>query len=80
MSVRPLRCPACGEQQRLRVTRHVPGVEMLVEHQSRAGAYTAATGLPAEVRYECLQCGVFVEHFTMPLSAAMLERFGFVTG
>lgn len=73
-----MRCPACGEQQRLRVTRYVSGVELTVEHQSRSGAYTAAAGLPAEVRYECLQCGVFVEHFTMPLSAAMLERFGFV--
>ncbi len=79
MSVRPLRCPSCGEQQRLRITRYVSGMELMVEHQSRTGAYTAAAGAPAEVRYECLQCGVFVEHFTMPLSAAMLKRFGFAT-
>ena len=80
MSARLLRCPACGEQQRLRITRYVSGVELMVEHQSRSGAYTTAAGLPVEVRYECLQCGVFVVHFTQPMSDALLRRFGFVTG
>lgn len=80
MSARPMKCPGCGEQRRLRITRYVPQVELMVEHQSHDGSYTAGAASPAEARYECLQCGVFVEHFTMPLSAAMLERFGFVTG
>lgn len=75
-----MKCPGCGEQQRLRVTRYVAQVELVVEHHSHSGAYTAGAASPAEVRYECLQCGVFVEHFTHALSDAMLERFGFVTG
>jgi len=75
-----MRCPSCGEQQRLRITRYVSQVELMVEHQSRDGSYTAGAAAPAEVRYECLQCGVFVEHFTPPMSPAMLHRFGFATG
>lgn len=73
-----MKCPGCGEQQRLRITRYVAQVELVVEHRSRSGAYTAGAASPAEVRYECLACGVFVEHFTMPLSDNVLHRFGYV--
>lgn len=41
--------------------------------------YRYVPGDPVEVGYECLVCGVRVEHATHPVSADVLARYGFST-
>lgn len=60
MSARPMRCPGCGEQHRLRVLDYVPPGE--------AGAL---------VRYECVVCGLIMEHWTQPMTVEALTRYGY---
>lgn len=61
---------------RVRVLDYLPAVELVVEY---AGA-TQSVGREALVKYECLKCGVIVEHHVNDLTPAQLAAYGWVSG
>ena len=77
MTARVMKCAACGERGRLRVTRYQPPVSMVVTHKSVDGQYRRQSSVPAQARYECLVCGVFMEHGVGELTGAQLKAFGY---
>lgn len=62
--------------RRVRVLDYLPAVELVVEH---AGV-TQSAGREALVKYECLKCGVIVEHHVRELAPAQLAAYGWVSG
>lgn len=72
-----MKCAACGERVRLRVTRYVAPVSLHVTHKSVAGDYRRQASIPAQARYECLVCGVFMEHGVGELTDAQLKTLGY---
>ena len=77
MSHRSMKCAACGERHRLRVTRYVEPMSMVVTHKSVTGDYRRQASLPAQARYECLACGVFMEHGVSELTYQQLKALGY---
>ena len=77
MSARALKCAVCGESARLRVSWYQPPVRMVVTHKSVDGQYRRQSSVPAQARYECLVCGVFMEHGVKELADQQLQAFGY---
>ena len=77
MSLRSMKCAACGERIRLRVTRYVEPVSMVVTHKSVGGDYRRQASIPAQARYECLVCGIFMEHGVSELTGTQLKAYGY---
>ena len=77
MTYRAMKCAVCGERQRLRVTRYVEPVSMVVTHKSVDGDYRRQASIPAQARYECLRCGIFMEHGVSELTDQQLKALGY---
>lgn len=77
MTYRVMKCAACGERVRLRVTRYVEPMSMVVTHKSVDGDYRRQASVPAQARYECLVCGIFMEHGVGELTGAELKAYGY---
>ncbi|UOQ60375.1 hypothetical protein MUN76_15300 [Leucobacter rhizosphaerae] len=77
MTARVMKCAACGERTRLRVSWYQSPVRMVVTHKSVDGPYRRQASVPAQARYECLVCGVFMEHGVKELTDQQLLAFGY---
>lgn len=77
MSYRVMKCAACGERTRLRVTRYAKPMSLQVTHKSVDGDYRRQASIPAQARYECLVCGIVMEHGVGELTDTQLKAHGY---
>lgn len=77
MSHRSMKCAVCGERTRLRVTRYVAPLSLQVTHKSVTGDYRRQASIPAQARYECMACGILMEHGVSELTDQQLKALGY---
>lgn len=75
-----MKCPGCGERERLRVLEYYPPRVVLLEQWSQQGSFMRGQHVNALVRYQCGPCGAIAEHESFPLSDDELRRYGYGSG